>query len=78
MQGIMSNILGWLHAPSTWRQGAALPCIAVMTPVLFMGLQVGRQGLQQEPSGQRVEEALRRCFPLQGHRAGEDVGPGSI
>jgi len=35
--------------------------------------QVGGQGLQQGPLGERVEEALRRRLPLQGHRAGEDV-----
>ncbi len=34
---------------------------------------VGGQGLQEEPPGQRVEEAVRWRVARQGHRAGEDV-----
>lgn len=63
-----------------WAQhGLCLPhrptCSSALATLMFRP-QVGRQGLQQEPSGERVEEALRWRFPLQGHRAGEDVGPG--
>lgn len=40
--------------------------------------EVGRQGVQEEPSWERVEEALPGLFPRQGHRPGEDVSPPSL
>jgi hypothetical protein len=41
--------------------------------VLIRLLLLRRQGLQEVPLGQRVEEALRRRLSRKGHRAGEDV-----
>jgi hypothetical protein len=50
------------HAPS--------PTCCVLHTLLFA---LRRQGLQEVPLGQRVEEALRRRLSRKGHRAGEDV-----
>lgn len=37
------------------------------------GAAVGRQGLQEKPLGQRMEEAVRRILARQRNRAGENV-----